>query len=153
MAEIHWITGPSGSGKSTRLMEVHEQIRHRFPASRIGGFIAHARYHEKRPVAYVLQCLHEERFIPLASREAEFENSLAVGRFYLDAGVFDTCTEALLPLLSRLDVLLVDEAGPLELTGGGWDRLIREAIRYSGLKIYISVRDKLLDRMKERYTE
>ncbi|NPA46479.1 MAG: hypothetical protein GXO24_04600 [Chlorobi bacterium] len=150
-AELHWITGPSGSGKTTRLMHIYDQLRQKNPGLHIGGFLAMARYGSDGPEDYTLYCLHKPEKILLASRTNRFEKSVPVGRFFLNAAAMESCIRELIDLLPDLDVLFVDEAGPLELRGGGWDRLLQKAVTIPGLQIYLAVRDKLKDKMKVKY--
>ena len=150
-AEIHWITGPSGSGKTTRLMRIYDQLRQKNPGLRTGGFLAMARYGAGGPEEYTLHCLHKPGQILIASRSDRFDKSMPVGRFFLDTEAMERCTEELLNLLPDLDVLFIDEVGPLELRGGGWDRLLQKAVTIPDLQIYLAVRDKLKDKMKVKY--
>jgi len=150
-ATIKWITGPSGSGKTTRLQALYQQLKQQSPSLQVAGFITPAHYHQGQPVEYTLHCVHDGEKIPVASREAIFPDNIQVGRFFLNRKVFEECQEVLIPLLDRIDVLFIDEAGPLELNGGGWDRLIRMALTKEHLTVYITARDKLLGKLQQHY--
>ncbi len=150
-AEVHLITGPSGAGKTARLTELYRELKREHPSWRFGGFLAPARYAGGEPVAYSLHCLHDGSRLPLVDRRPVFDRSLPVGRFFVNARLFDRCTGLLLDRLRDLDVLFIDEAGPLELSGGGWDRLIRRAIAQPRLRIFMAVRDKLAAQIRQHY--
>ncbi len=149
---IYYLTGPSGSGKTTRTKQIFRALRQKYPAEKITGFWAPALYHDGQITGYELHCTDGRQF-RLASRNKVFSQNLPVGRFHLDASVFERCTESLLPALEQASWLLIDEMGPLECRGNGWMKLFESAARIAHLQILISVRPKTLECLRERFPE
>ena len=150
--DIFYITGPSGSGKTTRLAQIHQALQAEYGPEKITGFLALARYENGQITGYELHCTGGQVF-PLASRDQSFSRNFRVGRFNLDATVFENCTAMLLTALEQATWLLIDEMGPLECEGKGWMPLFETACQMPQLQILITARPKTLDCLRKRFPE
>src|SRR5690606_21604826 len=81
-------------------------------------------------------------------------DDLLIGRFVFDAGAFQTAIgwlkEAVADPLIRY--ILLDEVGPLELSGKGWDRWLRQTLPLPEEKTLILVaRTAVVEDVRKRY--
>jgi nucleoside-triphosphatase THEP1 len=86
--------------------------------------------------------------------EADLPTDVLVGRFVFEATAFDLAIEWLDQHLQDRETkyLLLDEVGPLELSGGGWDAWLQNAVSKIGEKtLILVVREGLVEKVVERY--
>lgn len=141
---IFMLTGESGSGKTTLLGKLAELLRHTGYVA--GGFIAPGTWDNGRRNGFSLFSLLSETVCPLArttgpgietmGRFAFSENALILGNQILQKQLSD-------PLI---DVIVVDEVGPLELKGGGWAPSL-DMLRLSQKNQIWVVRKELVDQV------
>ena len=145
MEKIQILTGPIHSGKTTKLM--------RWAAG-------------KKNIDGVLQLIvDEKRFIyHIGSRTLKLletiENKpeteiVIIGKYQFRKSVFEWTQNILLDCLhKKLDWLIIDEIGPLELEGKGLEpaisKILIENEKYEG-NILCVVRDSILEKFIEHY--
>lgn len=115
---IFFITGESGSGKTTLMREVSVRFKQKGVAA--GGFLAPGRWEQGRRSGFSLFNLLTQEEFPLASVDSI--GGLQQGPFRFDADVLHKGVQLLIDQANdqSVDILFVDEVGPLELRGGGW---------------------------------
>jgi len=67
------------------------------------------------------------------------------GKFYFDPAVLKEGNDIISPGKAiNIDLVIIDEFGPLEITGGGWRNGIDKLLRKSDQKLLIVIRDEIL---------
>lgn len=115
---IFFITGESGSGKTTLMRELSTRFIHKGVVA--GGFLAPGKWEQGHRSGFSLLNLLTQEESPLASVEPL--GSVLQGPFSFDALALQQGVQLLLKQANdqSIDILFVDEVGPLELRGGGW---------------------------------
>ncbi len=113
---IYIFTDEIQSGKTTRLMK---WVKNR----RVGGILC--------PDQNGLRMLYDiatGKFFPFQLPDSQ-PNTQNIGRFYFKSETFDLARRLLLQAANRsLDWIVVDEVGPLELQGLGFEPAVRQLI-------------------------
>jgi len=144
------LTGPTGSGKTTMAGGVVEALRR--AGARVGGILAPGYLMDGRRTGFDLIDLATGDRAPLArehqdtaarharwSRFAFLPEGLALGARALGPGAFPS------------DVIVVDEVGPFELSGGGWaDALDALARGFTGALLLV-VREAVVDAVAAKW--
>lgn len=143
------ITGPIHSGKTTLLKKMIEDFRVRELS--VGGILAEALYDEKgRKIGFDAVDISSGRKIPLVreQKNASEAGEQRVGRFFLHADGLKAASSVLLGgagLKDRergknrpVDVLCLDEVGPLEMGGQGYYPVLKTILKsYEGELVLI----------------
>ena len=102
----------------------------------------------------ILYNVREKKSIPFEKKENSLDNDIVIGRFVFDLENFNLATQWLDEHLSdpALHYVLLDEIGPLELGGRGWDQWLLSSLAKIGDKtLTLVVRRSLLDEVIEHY--
>lgn len=85
--------------------------------------------------------IKDGRAIAWQKREADLPTDVLVGRFVFDAAAFAEATGWLDAQLEDPDIktLVLDEIGPLELSGGGWHSWLTKVLKNKTSKTMILV--------------
>jgi nucleoside-triphosphatase THEP1 len=143
------LTGETGSGKTTLVLALVERLR--AGGLQVAGIVAPGMLHHSRRSGFDVVDLRTGERRPL-SREANVEGSHARwSRFaFLPEGL-SLGAEALGDSALDADVIVVDEVGPFELSGGGWaGALDALAARYDGVMLIV-VRRSVVDAVRSRW--
>lgn len=139
------VTGKRNEGKSSYLNRLYIFLNG--SGLKIGGFISPGKISESGNKDFVLQRLNEKSIMHLASREYHraYEQ---IGAFFFNQEAIkkgDSIIEA--ELKEKCDIFILDEIGPMELSGKVWhDTLKRILAMHSGILI-ISVRKEMLKKV------
>ncbi len=117
---IFILTGPIHSGKTTLLKEAVSRLKEE--NLKVHGFLSEVVLKSEKIIGYDLLDLEEENSIPFIRRAGEKEWE-KIGSFYF---IPQSLAEAAKIILRSggADILVVDEIGPLEMTGKGlWPSL------------------------------
>jgi len=141
-------TGPEHSGKTTTVAKLLHQAC--IAGKRVGGILAPSVWREGRLIAFdVMNVATGERrrladhvgpACPIAGGFAFHEEGLAFGRSVL-AGT----------AAAGADLIVVDEFGPLELSGGGWRDAVDQLIGRGSGVILLVVRERLIPKVTRLY--
>ena len=140
---IYLLTGPVRSHKTTTLLQ-WSQLR-----DDCGGVLS--------PDVDGLRQLYNVRdkiYLSWQKTEKEKENDVAIGRFIFDQDAFDTAMDWLNDHLEdpALNFIILDEVGPLELNGKGWDSWLRNALFSLGdTSLILVVRENLVEEVINSY--
>ena len=137
-------TGPVNSGKTTRLknwLETQEEC---------GGILMPVLNGKK--YLYSIES-GETREIELHESE---EDLLQVGRFTFSGNAFAWARKKIRAAVKQgKKLIVIDEIGPLELAGQGFEpeirRLIKEVRKKTDLKLILVIRESLMNRVAEHY--
>lgn len=142
---ILWV-GPKHSGKTT--MVAGSVGRFRTRGLLVGGILAPSLYRRGRLVGFDVVDLYSGRRAPLLrlGRPAD------VGRFAFRKEGLELGRSALDSLhRSRSDLVIVDEFGPLELSGKGWRKAVDRLIDANQTTLLLVVRQELCDEVSALY--
>ncbi len=137
------LSGAVQSGKTTTLMR---WCMHRHDC---GGILS--------PDVEGMRQLYDVRyktFWPWQKSHRTSPTDQSVGRFVFDGESFSRAIDVLRRDLEDPAVryLILDEVGPLELSGGGWDRWLRSALPFQQDKsLILVVRDTLINEVIVSY--
>jgi nucleoside-triphosphatase THEP1 len=121
---IFILTGPVHSGKTTLLEYVVRELKRQ--KYRIGGFLSDPIWEGEQTVGYDLFDLREERSIPFIRSAGEEKWQKIGSYFFIPQGM--TQAEKIILGEKDVDLLVVDEVGPLELTGEGFWPALKQVI-------------------------
>ena len=145
---ILWV-GEKHSGKTTSAAELAQAARAK--GFDIAGLLAPSLYDKGELAGFDVVDLRTEDRVPLASRTAGggqgepytfTAEGLKVGRGALSA---DATKSA--------ELIIVDEFGPLELSGGGWRKDVDSLLTSGDAVILLVVRRELADEVQRLYAE
>jgi len=140
------VTGARDCGKTTALVEAVEELKRL--GHRVAGFVQPAERHDDEKNAYFVRDVATGEEAPLA-RKLALGRGLAGTRFEFDPAGFALARRALARVASG-DVLVVDEMGPLELSGEGHMQPVRVALATPGLAgAVVCIRDHLLPPLRQ----
>jgi nucleoside-triphosphatase THEP1 len=155
-----WI-GKRHAGKTTALG--HFLFSPSFPHDvKLGGFLARSSYDEGKLRGFELEDVQSHDCVPLVVRTSELElgggvEGERVGPFTLLSSGFSVGKEILRKAVEEGTessiLIVVDEYGPLELTGRGWGPSVNEIIQTFGSRtspsaVILVVREELASRVE-----
>jgi nucleoside-triphosphatase THEP1 len=143
------VSGPTGSGKTTLVGDVLDRLRRR--GFRVGGILAPGLLSDGRRTGFDLVNLATGERRPLAREgQAEPGQHARWSRFAFDADALALGRRALLADSRSADVVVVDEVGPFELSGGGWADALDRLRDFEGHVILV-VRESLVEAVRARW--
>jgi nucleoside-triphosphatase THEP1 len=149
MNRIILIAGNKNSGKTTFLKQLIESVTTQ-QHLRLGGFIAEGIIQSGRKTGFILIDV-VNNIEKLLCSEIPRKGWEKMGRFYFDPAGFLLGERILSNLPDNTDCVIVDEYGPLELEGKGWDHGIREVLSKSRSDLILTVRQEILPEVVDRF--
>ncbi len=139
------ITGPPGIGKSTVVSKVVFNLRS--TGCIIGGCITEERRRNKERVGFDIEDLLSGNKGELASISGHL--GPRVGRYRVNLqGLTEVGARALNDAVASAELVVIDEVGPMELTGPEFRRALTSCIS-SGKPIFAVVREQMKDPLIE----
>jgi nucleoside-triphosphatase len=145
-ALILW-AGPKHSGKTstaTKLVEAMQQS-----GFTVGGFLAPSIYRENQLIGFEILDLHNGRRARLADRKPK--GSDVVGFTFCDRGIQLGRQALQSAIRSSVDLVVVDEFGPLELDGRGWRSDVDLLLGSNSPVLLLVVRDDIVQGVQRLY--
>jgi nucleoside-triphosphatase THEP1 len=144
------VTGATGSGKTTLTAAVAERLRAR--GARVAGILAPGFLADGRRTGFDIVNLATGERTPLAREQERVEGPHPRwSRFAFSPAGLALGHKALADDGRGADVVIVDEVGPFELSGGGWaDALDVVATTFAGGMLLV-VRESVVDAVKARW--
>lgn len=146
------ITGERGCGKTTLLREYVDAASH--AGRTVGGIASLVVYENGRRLGYDLLDLRRGGRRPLARVVAGPEAGLTVGPFRFEEDALVEGNAAIVAAVEDgLDVVAIDEVGPLEWDGWGWADALTHALRagQAGQELIVVVRTSLCEKLPDRF--
>jgi nucleoside-triphosphatase THEP1 len=144
------VTGATGSGKTTLTAAVVEHLRAR--GVRIAGILAPGHLVEGRRSGFDIVDLATGERAPLAREEEHITGRHARwSRFAFSPDGLALGHKALGEDARGADVVVVDEVGPFELSGGGWADALDAIGRTFDGSLLLVVREAVVDAVKARW--
>jgi len=145
--KVQLLVGARRSGKTTTCQLLAETARRR--GLRVGGIVSPPLYAGGRCVGYRVVDLASGRSEPLANETGP--GLERAGRFHFTSAGLALGRAALeTAALAAVDLVIVDEVGPLELAGGGWSQRLDRVAERPGCMV-LSVRSSLAVRAAARW--
>lgn len=146
--KIFIITGSVGEGKTTQIQKIAEALNNQNIST--GGILSPRIIKNENTIGYdVLDIATNERTAFL--RKTEDEKLPKIGRYsILSEGIQAGCS-VLNKSLNNHQVVVIDEVGRLELENKGWAENIRYLINSSKCNLILSVREKFIEQVIEKW--
>lgn len=138
---IFILTGPVHSGKTTLL----EKAVHKFRQSKVkvDGFLSKALREGQEVTGYDLFDLREGNSIPLLRTTGEKEWQRVGSYFFLPSGLDEA--ERIILRSKNADLSVVDEIGPLELSGRGFWPALKQVLFPPQAAYLVVARERILE--------
>jgi nucleoside-triphosphatase THEP1 len=138
---IFILTGPVHSGKTTLLKRVVQEFKRKKLV--IDGFLSEAVIKDQERTGYDLFDLKKEKSIPLIRRAGK-EGWQRVGSyFFIPTGLEEA--QVIISRSKDADICVVDEVGPLELSGKGFWPALKPILLPPLTTFLIAVRKSILE--------
>lgn len=146
---LYLVAGASGVGKSAFLAALAARLRGRGVS--VGGIVSPGLWDGATRAGFDLEDLADGRREPLSRRDGPAHWPALTGPFrFSPAGV--AFGRAALARTGDTDVLIVDEVGPLELSGGGWAAEIESSLARRAKPLVWAVRESLVEAVQARWS-
>ncbi|MDD2965681.1 MAG: nucleoside-triphosphatase [Bacteroidales bacterium] len=140
---IHFIAGEQGSGKSSLMYKIFDEALSR--GITCGGFIAKGFWRQDSRSGFDLHLLASGRVLPFC-RDEEMPGWIKLRRFYFSATTLAAGKEEMTKSLNNPpDLWLIDEIGPIDLSGELWHDTFRTLVASEPCKLVVSVRPALVE--------
>jgi nucleoside-triphosphatase THEP1 len=148
LARVTIVIGPRDSGKTRAALSL--AVRYRADGLRVGGVIAEAGLEAGIKSAYSFLDLATGNRACYARRAPYPPAPGALAYGFIPEGLAFGCAALRRAAAERVDVMFVDEIGPLEMGGGGlWEPLREIASGFDG-RIVLTVRPGLVADLRSR---
>ncbi len=143
------VTGKVQGGKTSYLTELAEQLKKR--EIKVGGFLAPGSFESGERSGFRLKNLLTGLELPMASvREAPGWDSYR--RFWFNPDAFRAGREWIsASLAEKVELVIIDEVGPMELEGSGWSETLKFLQQVSVPIQVWSVRESLVTELREQW--
>jgi len=149
---VRILSAGRGEGKTAYLQRYLEQAT---AAGRsIGGVTSPAIFEGDTRVGYDVVDLRSGRRRLLARRRGMLESDTVVGDYHFDDLALAWGSAAIIAAVREgLDVVAVDEVGPLEFRGGGWAAALTAALLEATIEqeLVLTVRPSLAEDLPQRF--
>jgi nucleoside-triphosphatase THEP1 len=146
---IHIVTGKMNAGKSTKLGSIYNELQ------KGDGFISVKRMHYDKVHGYEIMRLSTKAFLPLVMREEFSHTSIDVAcqigpYLFLSDTLKYVENEIEEMIKNAVSPIFLDEIGQLELYDQCFSDIFQKMVN-SGLEIYITVREDLVEKIIEKF--
>lgn len=148
---VYFFSGGVAKGKTTFLEQLLALLK--AEQKSMAGFISPRILHRGETVGYHIKVVETNESFPLLSlRKKSDENSAkTIGKFEIDTAAQQKAKSVLSEALARkVDIIVVDEVGRLELNGGGWHEELMQASKSNSI-LLLAVRETFVEAVKEKY--
>ena len=146
------VFGTRGQGKTTLVRQYAADAV--VTGRSVGGVVSPVVFEDGQRVGYDLIDLRTGSRRPLARVVAGPEETPTIGVFRFDEAALSAGNAAIVSAVEDgLDVVAIDEVGPLELEGKGWAPALAFALRTcrAQQELLVTVRASLLDELPSRF--
>ncbi len=144
------VTGGTGSGKTTLVTAVVERLRAR--GARVAGILAPGYLADGRRTGFDIVSLATDERKPLAREEEHVAGRHPRwSRFAFSPEGLALGHKALTVDARGADVVVIDEVGPFELSGGGWAEALDALVAAPAGAMLLVVRESVVDAVKARW--
>ncbi|MBU1936955.1 nucleoside-triphosphatase, partial [bacterium] len=137
------LTGAVGEGKTTALAKL---VRFWNASGKdVRGILAYRVFEDEQLVGYDLEIIGDDERIILARKNGTGLEKIGPFVFSDDALARGRCA---LKASAAADVVVIDEFGPLELSGGGWSEEAAWLLQRSDAILIIVVREQIIEQVR-----
>jgi nucleoside-triphosphatase THEP1 len=137
---INILTGPVHSGKTTLLKNTIPVLREK--NFRVDGYLSDAIWKNEEFMGYDLIDLKDHRYHPFIRKQGQ-QDWQRIGPFFFLPGTLDIAKK-IIHRSKKADLCVVDEVGPLELTGKGVWPILKDILMFPNPHLLLIVRDSIL---------
>jgi nucleoside-triphosphatase THEP1 len=137
---IYLLTGPVHSGKTTFLRQVIRSLKEK--GTDIGGFLSVSVWNGDERLGYDLYDLREEKLIPFIRAAGERTWQKSGPYSFIPDGL--ERAKSILLRTQNADLLVVDEVGPLEVSGEGLWPVLKDVVSDCRTNCLLVVRESIL---------
>lgn len=137
---INILTGPVHSGKTTLLKNTIPVLRENYFL--IDGYLSEAIWKNKEFIGYDLIDLKDHRYHPFIRKQGQ-QDWQRIGPFSFLPGTLDIAKK-IIHRSKKADLCVVDEVGPLELTGKGIWPALEDVLLIPKQNVLLVVRESIL---------
>jgi nucleoside-triphosphatase THEP1 len=152
MMDLILLSAGSGLGKTTFLCD--QLARLAAEGRSVGGVVSPAVFEQGRRIGYDLLDLRTGNRRLLARAVGPDSAAATVGVYRFDDQAMAAGNAAIIAAVQDgLEIIAVDEVGPLEMRGGGWTPALEFALQkcLPGQHLVVTVRPTLADKLPERF--
>lgn len=135
------LTGPVNSGKTTLLRRAVEELRKQ--NFNLDGFLSDAVVHAKKKIGYNLLDLKMNRSIPFIRKSGHKDWQKVGPYFFIPEGL--AWANQVIRRSSEAEILIVDEIGPLELSGKGLWPVLEKVLSQRVQKFFFVLRRNIVE--------
>ncbi len=147
--KVFIVTGAVGEGKTAWLAKLEGLLKEK--ELKAGGILALRIMEEGKVIGYDITDIRTGDRTPFLRHTGDA--TVGVERFTMDPSGYRAGEKALDPHSNRsMNVVIVDEVGPLELRGEGWSEMIRGLIHETRALLILAVRKNLAGEVTERFS-
>ena len=136
------ISGKIGSGKTTHLIETLQLLKD--SRLKLSGIIAHGLLDGDSRTGFDIEDINSGEKVPLCRLEIMNDHAEQTGKFSFSKAGIEFGRNA---LEKECNLLVIDEIGPLELSGGGWSTQMHS----SSVPLLLVVREELVPEIESRF--
>ncbi|MBI3549183.1 MAG: DUF2478 domain-containing protein [Elusimicrobia bacterium] len=149
-ALVYLIVGEKVAGKTAFVERLARAVRERGDSA--GGIAAPGLWEKDERQGFDVIDLSNGDREPLCRRDGPSEWTEAAGPYrFSPAGLYFGLAAIARARQSEVDVLFIDEVGPLELQGGGWAPELERIARERRKPTVLVVRESLVEAVRERF--
>jgi nucleoside-triphosphatase THEP1 len=137
---INILTGPVHSGKTTLLKNTIPILREK--NFWVDGYLSDAIWKNEEFIGYDLIDLKDHRYHPFIRKQGQ-QDWQRIGPFFFLPGTLDIAKK-IIHRSKKADLCVVDEVGPLELTGKGVWPILKDILMFPNPHLLLIVRDSIL---------
>ncbi len=146
--KVFIVTGTVGEGKTAWLAKLSGLLTEK--GVRVGGLLALRIVEDEKTTGYDVSDISTGKRTPFLRHTGS--ETMGVERFTMDDAGFIAGRNALDPETNRnMDVVMVDEVGPLELRGRGWSEVLGALLQETRATLIIAVRKTLTEAVIDRF--
>lgn len=146
--KVYIVTGDIGAGKTAWLARLTGLLKEK--GIKVGGILALRIMEEGRTTGYDITDILTGIRTPFLRQTGDA--TMGLERFTVDEAGYKAGLKALDPAANyNSDVIIIDEAGPLELKGEGWSHRISELLHEQGITLILAVRKSLAEAVIEKF--
>lgn len=146
--KVYLVTGAVGEGKTAWLVKLTGLLKERRICT--GGILALRIMEEGKTTGYDITDIRTGERTPFLRQTGDA--TMGVERFSMDEAGLKAGHRALDPSANRdMDVVVIDEVGPLELNGQGWSERISGLISETRAMLILAVRKNLTEAVIQKF--
>lgn len=143
------VTGQKGAGKTTLVSRVVESLKSQ--GIQVKGILAPAFFDNGKRAGYHVRDIKTGEKTTLCKRDESITGNVPGKYRFFDEGLLFGEKALWIENLQDTDLVVVDEAGPFELRGQGWDGALQDIVTHHKGPLLLVIRESLINEIAEKY--